>query len=200
VFTKDAETQVRILDVIARRWSGRAFDPERRVDRQTLIALLEAARWAPSCFGDQPWRYLIWDRSADPDNWTRAFNCLSESNQAWVRRAPLLMLASADSLFESTGRSNRWGQYDTGAASMSLCLQATAMGLMVHQMGGFNAEKIRAEFQIPERFACMAMIALGYQLPEDRIPEDLREREHAPRIRRPLEESFFLSRWGNGFK
>ncbi len=200
MFTKKAATQVAVIDVIARRWSGRAFDPQRGIDHQTLMALLEAARWAPSCFGDQPWRYLIWDRSANPDDWRRAFNCLSEGNQAWARHAPVLMLATADSVFTASGKANRWGQYDTGAASMSLILQATALGLMVHQMGGFDADKVRAEFQIPERFACMAMIALGYQLPENQIPEELKEREYAPRVRRPLEESFFLGRWNNGFK
>jgi nitroreductase len=192
---KPASTQVPIADALARRWSGRAYDPDRPVEPQKLLALLEAARWSPSCFGDQPWRYLVWDRLADPARWRRAFECLAEGNRGWAGQAPLLMLACADNQF-ADGRPNRWGQYDTGAASMSLSVQATALGLMVHQMGGFDAQKIRAEFAIPERFHCMAMLAVGYQLPEERIPEALKERELAPRARRPLAESFFAGGWG----
>jgi nitroreductase len=199
MFEKKASTQAEIADVLARRWSGRAYDPDRPVEREKLAALLEAACWSPSCFGDQPWRYLVWDRFADAERWRRAFDGLSEGNRAWAVRAPLLMLACADSLF-GDGRANRWGQYDTGAAGMSLSIQATALGLMVHQMGGFDAGKMRAEFAIPERYECMAMIAVGYQLPEDRIPDDLKPREYAPRIRRPLAESFFAGEWGQPFE
>lgn len=198
MFEKKAATRVEIADVLARRWSGRAFDPDRPVEREKLAALLEAARWSPSCFGDQPWRYLVWDRLADAGRWRRACDGLSEGNRGWAERAPLLMLACADSRF-TDGRPDRWGQYDTGAAGMSLSIQATALGLMVHQMGGFDAGKIRAEFAIPERYECMAMIAVGYQLPEDQIPEELREREYAPRARRPLAESFFMGEWGEPF-
>lgn len=196
MFEKRAETEVAVTELIAQRWSGRAFDPRRGVAREVLIALLEAARWAPSCFGDQPWRYLIWERDAAAADWGRAFDCLSEGNQVWAKHAPVLMLACADSLFARNGKPNRWGQYDTGAASMSLCLQATAMGLMVHQMGGFDKHGIREAFEIPERFECMAMIAVGYQLRPEEIPEDMREREYAARARRPLGESFFERRWG----
>jgi nitroreductase len=196
MFEKRAETRVPITDLIARRWSGRAFDSDRRVAHETLLSLLEAARWAPSCFGDEPWRYMVWDRFQDPQHWSRAFECLAEGNRVWAKHAPLLMLATAAGTFGRDGRPNRWGAYDTGAASMSLALQATAIGLMVHQMGGFDAERIRQAFKIPESYACMAMIAVGYQLPEVRIPEDLKEREHAPRNRRPLAESFYSGEWG----
>lgn len=194
MFEKKAITQTDIADVLALRWSGRAYDPERPVEREKLTALLEAARWSPSCFGDQPWRFLIWDRAADPERWRRAFECLSEGNRAWVSRAPVLMLVCADSQF-TDGRPNRWGQYDAGAAAMSLSVQATALGLMVHQMGGFDAAKVRAEFAIPERYACMAMATVGYQATEPEIPEELREREYSPRVRRTLGESFFLGEW-----
>jgi nitroreductase len=199
MFRKKALTRIEIAAVLAERWSGRAYDPDRPVERNKLLALLEAARWAPSCFGDQPWRYLIWERLAEPERWRRAFDCLTEGNRRWAFRAPILMLACADSRF-SDGRPNRWGPYDTGAASMSLAIEATALGLMVHQMGGFDAGKIRAEFAIPERYECMAMMTVGYQLPEDRIPDELKEREYAPRSRRPLAESFFMGEWGKSFE
>lgn len=199
MFDKKASTQVEIAPVLASRWSGRAYDPDRPVEREKLIALVEAARWTPSCFGDQPWRFLIWDRANDPETWQRAFDCLSEGNRTWAVRAPLLVLACADRQF-TDGRPNRWGQYDCGAAAMSLSVQATALGLMVHQMGGFDPARIRAEFAIPERYDCMAMMTLGYQLPEQRIPEDLREREYAPRSRREIPERFFMGEWEQAFE
>jgi len=199
MFEKNAQTQTPIMDELARRWSGRAYDSDRPVERMKLLALLEAARWAPSCFGYQPWRLLIWDRSEELQTWHRAFECLAESNRTWACQAPLLMLACADTRF-SDGRPNRWCHYDTGAAVMSLSIQATALGLMVHQMGGFDAEKIRGEFAIPEPFDCLTMITVGYQLPKDQIPDELTERELAPRTRRDLGESFFEGAWGKPVK
>lgn len=195
MFEKRAETRVPVQETLARRWSGRAFDPARPVGRKQLIALFEAARWAPSCFGDQPWRYVVCDRVEDEAAWARAWNCLAEGNQAWARNAAVLMLVAADTRFTHNGAPNRWGPYDAGAATMSLCVQATDMGLMVHQMGGFDADRARAAFNVPERFVPMAMVALGYQLAEKDIPQDLWEREYAPRQRRPLEQSFFAGDW-----
>jgi nitroreductase len=193
---KRAVTQVPIQDHLARRWSGRAYDPARAVDAPQLLALLEAARWAPSCYGDQPWRYLVWDRVRDNAAWQRAFACLGEFNRGWAGAAPVLMLALADTLFHHNDKPNRWGAYDTGAASMSICVQATALGLMAHQMGGFDAEKAQAEFAIPQRFTPMAMITIGYPLADSAIPAALRERESAPRQRRPLGELAFRGAWG----
>ena len=192
---KNAVTSTPITSLVARRWSGRAFDPARAVSRDDVIKLLEAARWAPSCFGDQPWRYLVWDRSGDAQAWQRAFDCLVEGNQKWVRNAPLLMLSCADGAFAGNDKPNRWGQHDTGMASLSLTMQATELGLMVHQMGGFDDTKARAEFSIPERFAPMAMIAVGYQLAREAVPAEMQEKEFAPRNRRGLGESFFAAAW-----
>ena len=195
MFKKQIDTSQFIHDLLATRWSGRAYDPGRPVTRAQLLSLLEAARWAPSCFGDQPWRVMVWDRVNDPANWQRAFAALAEGNQSWAAAAPILLLASADSVLTANGSPNRWGPYDTGAAMMSLCIQATSLGLMVHQMGGFEPERIRAEFAIPERYSPMAMATIGYQLPESAIPADMKEREFAPRRRRALGENFFESGW-----
>jgi nitroreductase len=193
---KPAVTQVAIADLLARRWSPRAIDPDRPVGREDLLALLEAARWAPSCFGDQPWRYLVWDRFRDATGWQRAFACLAEGNQIWANNAPILLLSVATPHFGHNHKPNRWAQYDTGAASENLCLQATALGLVVHQMGGFDPEKARATFAIPPDHACMAMIAVGYPGPVDVLPESLRERELAPRERKPLDSLAFEGGWG----
>lgn len=196
---KKAITQKPIHELIANRWSGRAFAPDHDISQEQLISLLEAARWAPSCYGDQPWRFIICKKSINEEAWNNAFSCLSEGNQSWASEAPVLILVSADSMLTKNNMPNRWGQYDAGAASMSLCLQATDLGLMVHQMGGFDAEKARKIFAIPDQFTPMAMMAIGYQLPLDSIPEDKKERELSERQRRPLAENFFEGNWGNAF-
>jgi len=146
---KLAPTSTPIHELLARRWSPRAFDPTRPVSREQLKVLLEAGRWAPSCNGDEPWRYLIWDKGRDPQGWQKAFDCLSENNKKWVKNVPLLMLSCAGSAFQATGKPNRWTQHDTGAASVSMALQAVALGLIVHQMGGWDVDKARAAFDIP---------------------------------------------------
>ena len=193
---KDAITNVPIHDLLARRWSSRAFEPNRPVSRDRLKVLLEAGRWAPSCYGDEPWRYLIWDKGRDPQGWQKAYDCLSDNNKKWVKNVPLLMLSCAGSIFEATGKPNRWTQHDTGAASVSMALQATAMGLMVHQMAGFDAEKARAAFAIPADYTPMAMIAVGYQTGPDILDEETKAKELRPRARKPLAERFFEGGWG----
>jgi len=195
---KIARTARPIHELIARRWSARAIDQERPVARDHVVALLEAARWAPSCFGDEPWRYLVWDRFEDEAAWQRAFECLAEGNQAWVRRTPVLIAAVADSVFRANGKPNRWAQYDTGAASENLCLQATALGLVAHQMGGFDRARLAAEFGIPDRFTPMAMIAVGHPGDPGDLPEKNRQGEEDERGRRPLAEACFNGSWGRG--
>lgn len=193
---KPAQTSRPVHDLFVRRWSSRAYDAKRPVPREQLMALLEAARWAPSCNGDEPWRYLIWDKSRDPAGWQKAFETLSENNQKWVKNVPVILLSCAGSTFGHSGKPNRWTQHDTGAASVSLALQATALGLMVHQMGGFDAEKARAAFGIPAEYTPMAMIAVGYQAEPDVLDEETKKKELAPRARKPLGEKFFEGGWG----
>lgn len=194
---KPAVTQVPIDNTIAHRWSGRAFDTHKAVSHEQVLSLLEAARWAPSCFGNQPWRFIYWERDSDRANWQKAYDFLSPGNQAWVRDAPLLVLVTADKLFSHNNAVNRWAQYDTGAAAVSLCLQATSMGLMAHQMGGFDVDGLRAAFAIPEQYTLMAVIAVGYQAVLDSLDEEERERELAERRRHPLGSLFFRGSWGN---
>ena len=195
---KKATSQTPIHDLLARRWSTRAFDASKPVPREQLASLLEAGRWAPSCNGDEPWRYLIWDRARDPEGFQKAFDCLSDNNKKWVKNVPLLMLSCAGTNFAATGKPNRWTQHDTGAASTSMALQAEAMGLMVHQMGGFDADKVRAAFGIPADYTLMAMIAVGYQAAPEVLDEETKKKELAPRGRKPLGERFFEGGWGKG--
>jgi len=193
---KPAITQVVINETIANRWSGRAYDADQALGQDEVIALLEAARWAPSCFGDQPWRFIVCNKSTDADAWQRGFDCLGESNQTWAKDAPLLLLICADTIFSHNLQPNRWAQYDTGAAAENLCLQASSMGLTAHQMGGFNADKARTAFSIPSQFTLMAMISVGYPADKASLLPEILSRENADRKRRPLNELFFSSHWG----
>ncbi len=193
---KPAISQVPINETLANRWSGRAYYASKTVSYEKTIALLEAARWAPSCFGDEPWRYIVWNKHTDVAAWQQAFDCLVPGNQSWVKNAPLLLLACADTQFNHNQQANRWAQYDTGAASENLCLQASSMGLMAHQMGGFVSDKVRAAFAIPEQYTLMAMIAVGYAADINTVEGDALARETAARTRRPLGELFFTDTWG----
>ena len=192
---KPAITQVTFDENIANRWSGRAYDASKTVSAEQIIALLEAARWAPSCFGDQPWRFIVWDKNTNPKAWQQAFDCLAPSNQSWVKDAPVLLLVCADSLFSHNQQPNRWAQYDTGAAAENLCLQAASMGLMAHQMGGFNADLSREKFNVPEQYALMAMVCVGHAADIATVTGEELAREVAPRTRKPLNALFFANDW-----
>ncbi len=192
---KPAKTQVPINHVIANRWSGRAFDASKAVSIEQIISLCEAARWAPSCFGDEPWRFMVWNKTTNDHAWQKAFDCLVPGNQEWVKAAPVLLLVCADTLFGHNQKPNRWAQYDTGAAAENLCLQAQDLGLMAHQMGGFDSDAARKAFHIPEQFTLMAMVAVGYAADIKMVTGEALSRETAERKRKPLAALFFDSVW-----
>lgn len=183
-----------IHDLLARRWSPRAFD-ERSVGVDTLRTLFEAARWAPSSSNEQPWHFIVATKDHETE-WNRLFNCLVEGNQKWAFRAPVLILSVAGMHFEDDGKPNRHAFHDTGLATENLVLQATASGLVAHQMAGFNVEKARADLRIPAGYEPVAMIAIGYPGNPESLPERLRERELQPRSRRPIGEWTFWGQWG----
>jgi nitroreductase len=194
---RKAITSVPINELSAQRWSPRAFDAQRGVTPAQVAALLEAARWAPSCFGAEPWRFLMWNRATDPAGWQQAFDCLSGNNKKWAGKVPLLFLACAGAIFEHNGQPNRWSHYDTGMAALALSLEAVAQGLIAHQMGGFDIAKVRAAFAVPDDFMPMAMIAVGYQAaPETIEDEETRQKELKPRGRKPIGERFYGGSWG----
>ena len=191
---KPANTDFPVHDLLRRRWSPRAF-ADRPVEPEKLSSLLEAARWAPSSYNEQPWAYLLATRE-QPAEFARLLSVLVEGNIAWAQRAPVLMLSLARLNFERNGRPNRHAFHDVGLASENLVIQATAMGLAVHQMAGFQVDKAREVFNIPEGWEPAAAIALGYPGEADSLPEPLRTRELAPRTRKPLEQFVFAGRWG----
>ena len=195
--TQSAHTQIPIHELLANRWSARAFAPDKFLTHSHILALAEAARWAPSCHGEQPWRFIFCDRATNEAVWESAFMCLVESNRIWAKNAPLLILVTAKNEFSHNQKLNAWAQYDTGAASENMCLQATGLGLITHQMAGVDFEAAREAFNLPDNVTCMAVIAVGYQASADLLEEEhLRERELAERQRAPLEEHFFAGQWG----
>jgi len=190
---KAADTRVPIHDLLRRRWSPRAF-ADRSVEPEKLQSLFEAARWAPSSYNEQPWRFICCTKDHPADH-ERFLSILAEGNVPWARHAPVLILSVANTQFTHNGKPNRHALHDVGLAAENLVIQAVALGLVVHQMAGYDAAKARTVFGVPDDYEPAAAIAVGYQGDPDRLPQPLRDREAAPRTRKPLEEIVFGGRW-----
>lgn len=183
-----------IHDVLSKRWSPRAFS-DRSVPVEVLRSLLEAARWAPSCFNEQPWRFMV-ARREQKEAFAEALSCLNEKNQSWAKEAGVLLMTAAKKTFSSNGNENAHSWHDVGLAVGMLTAQATALGLGMHQMAGFSKEKARETFQVPEGFEPVTMIAIGYTGDPEQLPEGLKEKELAPRTRHNQSAFVFSARWG----
>ncbi|HVY93460.1 MAG TPA: nitroreductase family protein, partial [Bryobacteraceae bacterium] len=149
-----------LLDVIRKRWSPRIYNG-REVEPWKLRTLFEAAGWAASCFGEEPWRFIVASR-ADRAEFDRLLGLLVEKNQEWAQHAGALAISFGKKTFTRNGAPDRFGLHDTGTAFGQMSLQAVALGLQVHGMGGFDAERTRKEFAVPEDFEVGAAIAIGY--------------------------------------
>lgn len=191
-------TAVPILEVLAERWSPRAFTPQ-LVEHDKLLALVEAFRWAPSSMNEQPW-YLLVASKDDPDGFAKMLGCLVDANQVWAKHAPVLMITLAKTTFNRNGNANRTAVHDTGIALMALFVQATALGLQAHGMGGIHLDKIREVYGLPADVEAVAGVAVGYVASADVLEEPLRSREIAPRTRKPLGEFVFSQKWGEASK
>src|SRR2546421_746605 len=191
---KPANTDYPIEEILRRRWSPRAFS-ERMVETEKLKSLFEAVRWAPSSFNEQPWSFIVATKQKQEEH-ARLLSCLVEKNQQWARLAPVLMVSIAKLNFEKTGKPNRHAFHDVGLAMGSLLVEATALGLVVHQMAGFSVDKVREVYQVPEGFEPVAAIAIGYPAEPEVLPETFREQETGPRKRRPISSFVFEGKWG----
>ena len=184
-----------IHDLQRKRWSPRAFDPNRSIDAATMRSLLEAARWSPSSFNGQPWTFLLAMKD-DAAEFQTMLGCLAEKNQLWAKHASALMIAVAANVFEANGRPNNHGKYDTGGALANLTFEATAKGIYIHQMAGFDAAKTRATYGIPASADPIAAIALGYLGDPNALSADFREMEEKPKPRKAIGEFVFARKWG----
>jgi len=191
---KPAATDHEVHELIRDRWSPRAFSSE-PVSDADLHSMLEAARWAASCFNEQPWRFLV-ARRDDEAEFARLLSCLVASNRSWAKGASALLLTVASTKLAHNDQPNRHALHDVGLATAQLSLQATALGLVVHPMAGFSAERARELYAIPEDFECVAAIALGHPADLSELSEDVRMREMAERLRRPQAEFAFTGTWG----
>lgn len=180
-----------VLPLIHQRWSPRAFT-DRPVSASELVTLFEAARWAPSSGNGQPWRFLV--GQLGDDTHSKILSALVDFNQSWASHAPVLILGTSLSINPKNRNPNAYALFDLGAATFSIALQAEYMGLTAHQMAGFDHEKARKTFAIPEEYALGSVMALGYQgEPSALANEELKKREVAPRERKPLKEIVFES-------
>lgn len=191
-------TAVPILEVLAERWSPRAFTPQ-VVEQEKLLALVEAFRWAPSSMNEQPWSLLVAAKD-DAEGFAKMLGCLVDANQAWAKNVPLLMITLAKTTFNRNGNPNRTAVHDTGIALMALSVQATAMGLQAHGMGGIHLDKIREVYGLPADVEAVAGVAVGYAASAEVLEEPLRSREMAPRSRKSLGEFVFGGNWGEAAK
>src|SRR6516165_3377441 len=166
---KKASTDYPIHELLTQRWSPYAFDP-RPVAEADLRSLFEAARWAPSSYNEQPWRYIVATKETPPD-FGKLLSCLVEGNQAWAKAAPVLALGCTSLRFVLNGQPNAAAIHDLGLASGNLCLEAVARGLYVHQMIGILPDKAREIYRIPDGFQPVTGLAIGYAADPSALPE-----------------------------
>ncbi len=185
-----------ILDVLSQRWSPRAFAP-RAIEAGELSALFEAARWAPSCYNDQPWSFLVTRRDTDA-SYQQLLSCLMAANQAWAATAPVLVLNTVRKNFSHNGKPNRWAFYDLGLAVGNLLSEATHRGLLVHQMAGFDVELAQRTLGLPDDHEAVAVMAIGYLGDPASLPAGVEEKSPATRERKARSTFVFGGQWQRG--
>jgi nitroreductase len=178
------QSTYKINRLILNRWSSRSMTGE-ELDDDTIMSLFEAARWAPSSYNNQPWRFIYAKRNTE--NWNKLFNLLAEANKVWTKNAALLVVLVSRKNFEYNEKYSITHQYDAGAAWENLALEASSRGLVAHGMQGFDYEKARIDLEIPDNFDVMSMIAIGKKGPKENLPSELQNKEF-PNNRKPLNE------------
>ena len=183
-----------IMPVLTQRRSPRAYS-DQVVPAAVVEQVFTAASSAASCYGEQPWRYLMGSQASSPEAHAKILSSFMEFNQVWAKKAPVLAVGVAKLTFSHDGNANGWAKYDVGQATATLAVQATELGLQIHQMAGFSPDALRAAFNIPEGFEPVVVFTLGYPGPASDLPDGLREKETAPRVRKPLAEFLFEGAW-----
>jgi nitroreductase len=193
---KSARAEHPILEIIGNRWSPLAFS-NREVEKEKLDRIFEAARWAASSSNEQPWDFIVTHKGTA--DFQKLADCLVEGN-SWAKNAPILILSVARMVFAQSGKPNRHGYHDTGMAVGNLLIQATAEGLVAHQMAGYDAAKANAAFALPEHHESVAVMALGYYGDHASLDEKYRQREEKPRERKPTSTFVFDGTWGKSLQ
>lgn len=190
---KLADTDYPIHKLLQKRWSPRAFS-EKAIDTKLLNQLFEAARWAPSSYNEQPWRFII-ARKEDQEAYEKLASVMNEFNQSWAADAPVLVLGLAKTTFDLDGRDNPHAGHDLGQAIAHLTFEATNHDLYVHQMAGIVPEKARDLYEISEEYKPMTMFAIGYKGSPESLNKKMQKQETSPRIRKDLDEIVFDGEW-----
>ncbi|GAA1059122.1 nitroreductase family protein [Agromyces bracchium] len=183
--SRHVPTDAPLIAPLVERWSPRAYDPTAELSEESLRTLLEAARWAPSANNVQPWRFIVARRGTEA--FTAIHDALMGFNQAWADSAAALVVNVAETVDE-TGTARQWAKYDLGQAVAYMSLQAQHDGLHTHQMGGFDAARLAEVFGLRAGLDVVSVTAIGKVGDASALPEPLREREVAPRSRKPLDE------------
>lgn len=189
---KPANTNFPIHSYLEKRWSPRAFS-DKKVEKEKLQSIFEAARWSPSTSNEQPWHFIVGE--AGDETFKKIFECLVEFNQLWVKTAPIVMIAVGRMKLQN-GKEYLWNKYDIGQAAAHLTFQATHEGLWIHQMGGFDAEKARELFDIPEDYEAITAIAVGYEGDYKALHPNLQKMEVAKRERKAMDSFVFSGKFG----
>lgn len=166
------------------RWSPHAMTGE-PLEEEAYLPLFEAARWAPSAFNNQHWRFLY--ASREDDEWETFVDLLHEGNRTWASDASVLVVVVSKTTFDHNGEPAPTHAFDTGAAWQNLALEGARRGLAIHAMAGFDYDRAGDELDVPEEFDVQAMVAIGERAPPETLPEDIREREQ-PSDRKPVSE------------
>jgi nitroreductase len=195
---KHASTDYQIETCLSQRWSPYCF-ADKDVSSEDLIAIFEAARWAPSAYNEQPWRYIMARRS-DEAAFAKLLSCLVEPNQAWARYAPVLIIGVTMHNFTQNASPNKAAQHDLGLAAGNICAEATARGLCVHQMIGIVPERVCELYNVPDDAEPLTALTIGYPGEGSELPKEVQERDNTPRSRRPLTATVFAGSWGEQAK
>jgi len=176
---------MKLHEIIEQRFSPMIFS-DKAVSQEDVQTMLNAATWAASAYNAQPWRFIYGLKGSK--TYDVLFNLMVEYNQNWAKTAPMLMLSIAEMKNSHSGDLNYWAMHDLGMAASSMVLQASSMGIQLHQMGGFDMDRARAELNIPESYVPVAMIAVGYPGNPETLDETFKKRANEKRMRKPIQE------------
>ena len=187
---------MKVKEAIESRWSPRAFDYNKAISKEDLQQIIEAAASAASCFNEQPWRFIIGVQK--DETYQSIFESLVPFNKDWAQTAPVLMVTVAAKEFKKNGNDNPHARYDLGQSVGILSLKAMELGVYVHQMAGFDPQVLREQFEIPNQFDVVSVIALGYPGDKSQLSADLAAQESPERTNLLLSEIAFNKKWGKG--
>jgi len=182
---KPANNTYPILEAFKQRWSPRAYS-DKPVEPEKVKSLLEAARWAPSAFNEQPWRFIVGIKGER--TWHMIMETLVEWNRQWAAKAPVLVINLGKKTSSYNGKPNATYAYDTGQAVAMMVTEAVNQGLIGHQMSGFDAAKASELFNISDDFQPISVSAFGYYGDPEMLPADMKKTESKPRERKTIDE------------